>query len=127
MIPRVLVVDDEALIRWSLREAFSAAGFQVTEAADAHTALLKLTEPQQRVHAVLLDLRLPDSRDLTLLAGMKALRPDLPVILMTAYGTPETAADALRLGACRVVPKPFDVEQMVRLVREALNGGVARA
>ena len=67
----------------------------------------------------LLDLHLPDSRDLGLLRTIRRLSPASAVILMTAYGTPETVQGALDLGADRVVPKPFDLSDMLELVRRA--------
>jgi DNA-binding NtrC family response regulator len=68
---------------------------------------------------ILLDCRLPDSNELHLLETVRGLAPDSTVIMMTAFGTPEMVDSALRLGAYRVVPKPFDVHDMARLVAEA--------
>jgi DNA-binding NtrC family response regulator len=116
---RVLVVDDELLIRWSLHEALAANGWSVTEAGDAQTALKALTDGAELPDVVLLDYRLPDSDDLRLLASVLKLAPEGQVILMTAYGTPEVAEGALQLGAYRVVAKPFEVDEMAALVRQA--------
>jgi DNA-binding NtrC family response regulator len=116
---RVLVVDDELLIRWSLHEALAAHGWSVTEAGDAQTALKALTDGAELPDVVLLDYRLPDSNDLRLLASVLKLAPEGQVILMTAYGTPEVAEGALQLGAYRVVAKPFEVDEMAALVRQA--------
>jgi DNA-binding NtrC family response regulator len=118
---RVLVVDDELLIRWSLNEGLARAGFEVLEAADAESALEHFAPDAPAVHAVLLDLRLPDSADLGLLRQIRQLAPGTPVIMMTAYGSPETTEDALRLGASHVVSKPFDVHRMVTLVEDAIG------
>ena len=68
---------------------------------------------------MLLDFRLPDSNDLCLLETIRAMSPGSAVIMMTAFGTPEMVEGALRLGAYRVVPKPFDLQDMVSLVAEA--------
>lgn len=116
---RVLVVDDELLIRWSLHEALAANGWSVTEAGDAQTALKALTDGAELPDVVLLDYRLPDSDDLRLLASVLKLAPEGQVILMTAYGTPEVAEGAIQLGAYRVVAKPFEVDEMAALVRQA--------
>jgi DNA-binding NtrC family response regulator len=119
---RVLVVDDELLIRWSLNEGLARAGFEVVEAGDAHSALACFGPDLAPIDAVLLDLRLPDSSDLGLLRRLRELAPAVPVIMMTAYGTSETRDGALQLGAWQVVSKPFDVNRIVGLVAEALRG-----
>ena len=67
---------------------------------------------------IVLDYRLPDSNDLHLLETVRGLAPDSSVIMTTAFGSPETLAGALRLGVYRVVPKPFDVHDLARLVAE---------
>jgi DNA-binding NtrC family response regulator len=118
---RVLVVDDELLIRWSLTEGLAKAGFEVVQAEDARGALACFEPQAPDIHAVVLDLRLPDSADLSLLRRIRQLAPDTPVIIMTAYGSAETRDDALRLGAFQVVSKPFDVHRMVTLVEDALG------
>ena len=117
---RVLVVDDELLIRWSISEGLVRAGFEVVEAEDARGALARFEPGASAIDAVILDLRLPDSADLGVLRRIRELSPDVPVIMMTAYGTAETTEDALSLGAWHVVSKPFDVLRMVKLVEEAV-------
>ena len=117
---RVLVVDDEWLIRWSLREALEAQGHIVDEAADAAAALTALAAAGARPDAVVLDYRLPDSNDLSLLSAIRRGAPATRVIMMTAYGTDEMIRGALDLGAYRVVSKPFAVDQMADLVAAAL-------
>ncbi len=118
---RVLVVDDELLIRWSLNEGLAKAGFEVLEAEDARGALARFAPGAPGIDAVVLDLRLPDSADLGLLRQIRDLAPAVPVIMMTAYGTAETTEDALGLGAWHVVSKPFDVHRVVGLVEDALR------
>jgi DNA-binding NtrC family response regulator len=113
---RVLVVDDEFLIRWSIAETLGAAGHEVTEAQDAESALAALeTTPDPDV--VLLDFRLPDSNDLGLLARIRDLAPTSAVVMMTAFGTPEVTASALQLGACQVLSKPFNMHDLEVIVR----------
>lgn len=118
---RVLVVDDELLIRWSLNEGLARAGFEVLEAEDARGALARFAPGAPDIDAVILDLRLPDSADLGLLRQIREMAPAVPVIMMTAYGTAETTDDALGLGAWHVVSKPFDVHRVVGLVEDALR------
>ena len=113
---RVLVVDDEFLIRWSIAETLGAAGHEVTAAPDAASALAALeTTPGPDV--VLLDFRLPDSNDLGLLAKIRGLAPASAVVMMTAFGTPEVIAGALQLGACRVLSKPFNMHDLEDIVQ----------
>ena len=115
---RVLVVDDEPLICWSLAETLGASGDQVTEAESGDAAIRMLTTaPAPDV--VMLDYQLPDSRDLTLLQTVRRLAPRSRVILMSAYCTPDVANQALALGACRVVAKPLDIEEVPAMVDEA--------
>lgn len=118
--PRVLVVDDELLIRWSLGEALTAAGYTVVEGRDAVEARRAMGDHTHPPDVVLLDYRLPDSNDLGLLTAIRRQAPATPVILMTAHGTAEVINGALDLGAYRVVSKPFEMHHMTSLVAEAL-------
>jgi DNA-binding NtrC family response regulator len=117
---RVLVVDDELLIRWSLGEALTAAGYSVVEGRDAAEARRAVGDREHPLDLVLLDYRLPDSDDLGLLTAIRRAAPSVPVILMTAHGTADVVSGALDLGAYRVVSKPFEMEEMTALVAEAL-------
>ena len=115
---QILVVDDESLIRWSLAEVLADSGHQVEEAEDGASAVARLSD-HPAFDVVLLDYRLPDSNDLHLLETIRQLQPTAAVVMMTAFGTPEVTSGALKLGAYRVVAKPFDVHAMVSLVAEA--------
>jgi two-component system, NtrC family, response regulator AtoC len=116
---RVLVVDDEPLIRWSVLETLAQSGHAVAEAGDRDEALRSVAGADEPFDVVLLDYRLPDSNDLALLATIRQLAPTTAVIMMTAFGTPEVTAGALRLGAFRVIPKPFEIDDMAALVLQA--------
>ena len=116
---RVLVVDDEPLIRWSVAETLGDHGWQVTEAADARSAMVAFPAIAAASGLVFLDLRLPDSDDLHVLAAMRRLSPDTPVILMTAHGTPDLAEAARALGAFAVLDKPFDMGELGPLAERA--------
>jgi DNA-binding NtrC family response regulator len=115
---RVLVVDDEALIRWSLAETLTDDGLSVAEANDGESALRMLADAGP-FDVVVLDYRLPDSNDLGLLASIRRAAPQTAVVMMTAFGTPEMSNAALQLGAYRVVAKPFDMHEMTEVVRQA--------
>jgi DNA-binding NtrC family response regulator len=114
----VLVVDDEPLIRWAVREGLEGEGYDVVEAASAREALASLADGKT-VAVALLDLKLPDSDDLSLLRRIRAAVPGCRVIMMTAHGTPELLAEAIREGAYNTVAKPFDLERIVGMVRAA--------
>ena len=116
---RVLVVDDEPLIRWALVETLTDAGHEATEAGDAKAAIEALYTARTPFDVVLLDLRLPDASGLAVLVQIRRQSPETQVILMTAYGTSEVVADALDLGAFRVVPKPLEMSDLSNLVIEA--------
>jgi DNA-binding NtrC family response regulator len=115
----VLIVDDEALIRWSLAESLAAAGFGVVEAGSAREALQQVSSRHSGISVAVLDLRLPDSSDLSLLRQIHALEPRCRIILMTAHGTPEILDEARRAGAFGALLKPFDMSRIVGLVRDA--------
>jgi two-component system nitrogen regulation response regulator GlnG len=121
--PVVLVVDDEPLIRWSLTEGLTEGGYVVRQAATGAEARTVLGATLGEPMVVLLDLRLPDVTDLSLLREIRERLPQIPVIVITAHGTPEDTREARKLGVFRVVDKPFDVTEVVQLVAEASLGG----
>jgi DNA-binding NtrC family response regulator len=120
--PRILVVDDERLVRWSVAETLTARGYEVVEAADARSAMQEFGAGDT-TDLVLLDLRLPDSADLRVLACIRRKAPEIPVILMTAFATREIVEEAMLLGAS-VVTKPFDLNDLAMAVERALAARV---
>jgi two-component system response regulator AtoC len=115
---RVLIVDDEPLIRWSLAETLADCGHIPSEAGDG-TAAVQFMRDHGAPDVVLLDYRLPDSNDLTLLTTIRCVAPGAAVIMMTAYGTSEITTRALELGVFRVLMKPFEVHDISGLVLQA--------
>ena len=109
------MVDDEPLIRWSVAESLSDLGLDVEQASDAASALRIVTNAALPFDVVVLDLRLPDMDDLSLLGTLRQLMPGASLILMTAFGTPELVADARAMGAA-VLNKPFELDELKRLV-----------
>jgi DNA-binding NtrC family response regulator len=119
MLVRVLIVEDEQLIRWSLRQKFEARGFEVVEAESggdgvaAHAAGV--------FDLVMLDYKLPDITGLQVLKQIRETDSDAVVIMMTAYSTIESAVDAIKLGAYDYVSKPFDMDDVLRTADKALE------
>ena len=116
--PRILVVDDEALIRWSLTERLKSEGYDVLEADAGRPALELLPEG---IDLVLLDYKLPDIDGVTLLRKIKEFDQDILVILLTAYASVETAVEAMKLGAYHFANKPFNLDDIVGTVARALE------
>jgi DNA-binding NtrC family response regulator len=114
--PTVLVVDDEALIRWTVAQALGERGYDVQEAGDARAAIAAVEGVPEPFDVVLLDYRLPDSADLRLLSTLKELAPSSRIIMVTAHSSPELDLGAAALGAFRVITKPFELESLAALV-----------
>jgi DNA-binding NtrC family response regulator len=115
---RVLVVDDEDLIRWSLVERLTQEGYELVEAATGKDGLARCDEG---VDLVLLDYKLPDIDGLTILRQVRQADPNTLVILLTAYSTIDSAVEAIKLGAYHYLTKPFDIDEVVLLVDKALE------
>ena len=114
----ILIVDDEELIRWSLRERLKADGYDIVEAGTGKEAVEQF---KAGVDLVLLDYRLPDTDGLSLLREFKKLDHDSLVILLTSFVSVETAVDAMKLGAFHFANKPFNVDDVAALVERALE------
>lgn len=115
----VLVVDDKEMMRDSVGETLRRAGFTVVAAQDGESALRQVSA--QRPDAVVTDLKMPGMTGVELLERIGSIDPEIPVIVMTAYGTIETAVDAMRLGAFDYVTKPFEGDELVIAVKRGLR------
>jgi len=113
----VLVIDDEPVLQDVLGSLLTGDGFEYLQATTAADGLRVLGE--EEVDVVLLDLMLPDRSGLELLPEIKEFDPNLPVVVITAYSSVESAIEAMRGGAFHYVPKPFKNEEVLNLVRRA--------
>lgn len=120
--PRVLIVDDEPNIRRILQVAFDKAGYQSLTAEDGHTALGMISE--HAPDCVLTDVTMPGMTGYDLLRQIKSNHPDMPVVVMTAFGTIPQAIQAIRDGAFEYVTKPFDLESLKKVVQNAIENDV---
>jgi two-component system, NtrC family, response regulator AtoC len=114
----ILVVDDEQLIRWSLKDRLTDEGYRVIE---AETAVQAVARSEEGVDLVLLDFKLPDGDGLSVLKTIKERDPDTLVILLTAYSSVDTAVEAMKHGAYHYANKPFNLDEIALLVEKALE------
>jgi DNA-binding NtrC family response regulator len=120
----ILVVDDEEIVRDSLASWLEEDGYHVDTAPDGPTALARLA---QHAYAVLLvDLKMPGMDGLEVLAQARGLQPDVPVIIMTAYATVDTAVQAMKQGAYDYLVKPFEPEELSLMVGKLTNAQALR-
>lgn len=116
---RALVVDDERSSRLNVRDLLSLEQFKVDEAADGMAGLEMIRK--NAYDAVLLDIRMPRMDGITALKNIKLIQPLLPVIVFTAFGSSDRAIEAMKAGAFDYLTKPFDLEELVQVVRRALE------
>ena len=123
--PRILVIDDEAGIRESLEVLLTFEGYTVEMAIDGEEGLRTLEH--RSYDLVLLDLALPGQSGMELLPQIKERYPELPVIMITAYGTVDNVVEAVRAGAENFVQKPWDNEKLLADIRSAIARHKAEA
>jgi len=117
--PRILIIEDEKLIRWSLRQRFAEEGYIVDDAENAAQGLDKLSRATYAL--VMLDYKLPDMTGLDVLRRIREDDQDIVVLIMTAYSSVENAVEAMRLGAYDYVSKPFKMDALMVTVNKALE------
>jgi two-component system, NtrC family, nitrogen regulation response regulator GlnG len=118
---RVLIADDEDGLRWVLEKGLRQAGYEVTAVRDGDAALGAFAEAP--FDLVFLDIRMPGTDGLTVLAKLREVARDAHVIVMTAHGTMETAIQAMQRGAYDYLAKPFDLDEVLLLAERALLAG----
>jgi len=118
---RILVVDDEPVIRRFAARVLEDEGFQVLEAEDGAEALRVLGERLSDVDAVLSDIVMPKVNGVELLQVLTTIRPSLPVLLMSGYANAQLEGMGIA-APCAILPKPFAAEQLIEEVRRCLRG-----
>lgn len=116
---RTLIIEDEQLIRWSLRQKFEERGYETCEAENGAEALEALED--QVYDVIMLDYKLPDMTGLEVLAKIRETDTDVVIIMMTAFSTIESAVEAMKLGAYDYITKPFVMDELFRTVDKALE------
>jgi DNA-binding NtrC family response regulator len=124
-VSTILVVDDEASIRRTLREILEYEDFSVEEAVDGQDALDKARE--SRYDLVLLDVKMPRLDGLEVLGTLSTEMPEVPVVMISGHGTIETAVEATKLGAFDFIEKPPDLNRLLLTIRNALDRGQLEA
>jgi DNA-binding NtrC family response regulator len=116
---KILVVDDDAIVIKSCRRILEAEGFEVSSVPSADKALEALKSYD--FDLLLIDVKMPKHDGMYLMREIKKNWPEIPIIIMSGYPTPETIAEVLKLGATLFIPKPFKPDELVKSVRQALK------
>lgn len=124
MLQKILVIDDEKLIRWTLEQHLVKEGYEVATADTAEKGLELIADDMPDL--ILLDNRLPEMSGLEMLEKLNVQERGLMVIMITAYGLVETAVKALKLGAYDYISKPFNLEEITFVIKKALEAGSLR-
>jgi DNA-binding response OmpR family regulator len=118
-IKSVLIVDDEKNIRLTLSQALEVLEVETDTAANGEEALAKLKEKEFGL--ILLDLKMPGMDGMEVLRQVSKIRPDIRIIILTAYGTVDLAVEAMKLGAADFIQKPFTPEEIRKLVSRVMD------
>ena len=113
---KILIAEDEEIMRITLKYGLSTEGYQVTTADDGREGLEKFK--QDDFDLVIADLRMPKLDGIQFLKEVKRLSPEIPVIMITAYGTIETAIQAMKLGAYDYLTKPLLIEELLMMMEK---------
>jgi len=117
---KILIIEDEKLIRWALEQHLAKEGYDVSTADSAEKGLTMSTQIQPDI--ILLDNRLPEMTGLELLEKLNIKEHGLTVIMITAYGMVEMAVKAMKLGVYDYISKPFNLDEISIVIKKALEG-----
>ena len=116
---KILVVDDDAIVVKSCKRILEAEGFEVITVPSADDALA--TVKKYDFDLLLIDVKMPKRDGMYLMREVKKDLPEIPIIVMSGYPTPETVADVLKLGATQFIPKPFRPDELIKSVRQVIQ------
>lgn len=116
---RILVVDDDVIVIKSCRRILEAEGFEVTTVPSADDALEKIK--MYDFDLLVMDVKMPKHDGIFLMREIKKNWPDIPIIVMSGYPTPETIADVLKLGAIQFIPKPFKPDEFMKSIKQVIQ------
>ena len=120
-LAKILIVDDDDQLRISFEKLLKEEGYETSTAPSGEAGIKNLQ--QGLPDLVILDMRLPGMNGLETFKSIHEMEPKLPIIIMTAYGTTETAIEATKLGAFDYILKPFDIPDMLKVIAQALEAG----
>ncbi len=123
MAANILLIDDDVAFIHAATKLLSKRGYVVAGAANPGAAMNYLTDKQLSFDLVITDLSMPVLNGIKVLSTIRAARPQLPVILITAYGDATIRSEAMRLGAFDYLTKPVEPEQLVNAIERALEAG----
>ncbi|MFH1937572.1 MAG: sigma 54-interacting transcriptional regulator, partial [Bacteroidota bacterium] len=118
-MPRILIVDDEPNVRYSFKKLLKEEHLEVLEAANGMDALRLFR--QKTPDLVVMDIEMPGMTGLEAIRRLKEINPQIPVIVVTAFGSTNRVIEAMKQGAYEYLEKPFDIDKMRSVIREALN------
>jgi DNA-binding NtrC family response regulator len=114
----ILVVDDDPVVLSSCKRILEAEGFQTVLTPSVQEALKRLEE--KNFDLLLVDVIMPEYDGMYLIGNVRENRPDLPILVMSGYPTPETISSGLQMGATHFIAKPFTPDELIKMVRKAL-------
>ena len=117
----ILIVDDDSRLRQSFDKLLHEEGYKVRTAPSGEAGLEAVK--QEIPDLVIMDVRMPGMSGIEAFQAMRKIDPKLPVIVMTAFGTTETAIEAIKLGAFDYLLKPFDIPDILTLIEQAIEAG----
>jgi DNA-binding NtrC family response regulator len=121
---KILVVDDDAIVVKSCKRILEAEGFEVLTVPSADEALE--TVKKYDFDLLLIDVKMPKRDGMYLMREVKKDLPEIPIIVMSGYPTPETVADVLELGATQFIPKPFRPDELIKTIHQVIQSGLKK-
>jgi DNA-binding NtrC family response regulator len=121
---KILVVDDDAIVVKSCKRILEAEGFEVITVPSADDALE--TVKKYDFDLLLIDVKMPKRDGMYLMREVKKDLPEIPIIVMSGYPTPETVADVLELGATQFIPKPFRPDELIKTIHQVIQSGLKK-